>query len=42
MTKPRYSEQISGTANDCVLKNICSEKQILPRIFYRLRTPKNV
>ena len=27
--------------NDCFLLNICSEKQILPRIFYSLRTVKN-
>ena len=29
--------QPSGTPNDCFLYNICSEKQILPRILYYLR-----
>ena len=28
-------------ANDCFLKNICSEKQILSRFFDYLRTAKN-
>ena len=32
----------SGAANDCFLKNICSEKQILPRMFYYLSTAKYV
>ena len=31
----------SVAPNDCFLLNICSEKQILPRIFYSLRTVKN-
>ena len=31
----------SGAPIDCFLWNICSEKQILPRIFYYLRTAKN-
>ena len=31
----------SEAPNDCFLWNICSEKQILPRIFYHLRTAKN-
>ena len=30
-----------GVPNDCFLQNISSEKQILPRIFYYLRTAKN-
>ena len=29
--------QPSGAPNDCFLYNICSEKQILPRILYYLR-----
>ena len=33
--------QPSGAPNDCFLYNICSEKQILPRIFYYLRTAEN-
>ena len=32
----------SGAPNDCFLRNICSEKQILPRIFYCLRKAKNL
>ena len=28
----------SGSPSDCFLSNICSDKQILPRIFYCLRT----
>ena len=31
----------AGTPNDCFLLNICSEKQILPRISYNLKTAKN-
>ena len=31
----------AGALSDCFLLNICSEKQILPRIFYHLRTAKN-
>ena len=27
--------------NDCFLYNICSEKQLLPRIFYRLNMANN-
>ena len=30
-----------GAPNDCFLLNICSEKQILRRIFYHLRKAKN-
>ena len=26
-----------GAPNDCFLSNICSEKQILPRIIFRLK-----
>ena len=32
---------VSGAPNDCFLYNICSEKQILPRIFFFLRTAIN-
>ena len=35
---PRYNEPLD---NECFLWHICSEKQILPRIFYYLRTAKN-
>ena len=35
------SIHLSGATNDCFLYNICSEKQILPRIFFCLRTAKN-
>ena len=31
----------TGAPNNCFLYNICSEKQILPRIFYYLTTAKN-
>ena len=33
--------EYSGAPNDSSLWNICSEKQILPRIFYYFRTAKN-
>ena len=35
-----FPPQSSGAPNVCFLWNICSEKQMLPRIFYYLRTPK--
>ena len=35
-----HKEQ-GGAPNDCFLQNICSEKQILPRILYYLRTAKH-
>ena len=35
-----YAVRKSGTPNHCFLQNICSEKQIFPRIFFCLRTTK--
>ena len=32
------SAHLSGALNDCFLSNICSEKQIKPRIYFYLRT----
>ena len=41
----RFSEtlvgHVSGVRNDCFLQNICSEKQILPRILFCLRKAKS-
>ena len=34
-------KHLSGAPDDCFLLNTCSEKQILPRIFYYLKTAKN-
>ena len=31
----------SGAPKDCFLKNICSDKQKLPRVFYSWRKAKN-
>ena len=36
-----FKVSMTGALNDCFLYNICSEKQILPRIFYCLNTAKN-
>ena len=30
----KKSAQITGATNNCFLKNICSKKQVLPRICY--------
>ena len=35
------STLLLGAPIDCFLQNICSEKQMLPRIFFDLRTAKN-
>ena len=39
-SKPFQFDTVSGAPNDCFLENICSERQMLPRIFYYLRTAK--
>ena len=35
------NEQKAGAFNECFVQNICSERQILPTIFYYLRKAKN-
>ena len=35
------NEQKAGPFNECFVQNICSERQILPTIFYYLRKAKN-